>query len=87
MRAWRLIPNKKIVLDKKNCHGTEKSEVIASCKEMPVIRVNKVVDKKRIIGKRVQGGKRRSSPRFITSYRPISWWGSISRPVTPQAIT
>jgi hypothetical protein len=35
---------------------TEKSEAIAMCKEMPVIPVYKVVDKKRIIGK---GGPRR----------------------------
>jgi hypothetical protein len=32
-------------------HSTEKSEAIAPCKEMPVIPVNKLVDKKRIIGK------------------------------------
>jgi ribosomal protein S25 len=32
---------------------TEKSEGIATCKEMPVIMINKVVDKRRIIGKRV----------------------------------
>jgi hypothetical protein len=31
---------------------TENSEVIATCKEMSVIPVNKVVDKKRIIVKR-----------------------------------
>jgi hypothetical protein len=35
------------------CHATEKSEVIPTCKEMPVILVNQVVDKKRIIGKRM----------------------------------
>jgi hypothetical protein len=36
------------------CHATEKSigKAIAPCKEMPVIPVNKVVDEKRIIGKR-----------------------------------
>jgi hypothetical protein len=32
--------------------GTEKSEFIATCKELPVIPVNKVVHKKRIIGKK-----------------------------------
>jgi hypothetical protein len=31
---------------------TEKSEAVAQCKEMPVILVNKVVDGKRIVGKR-----------------------------------
>jgi hypothetical protein len=30
---------------------TEKTDAIAMCKEMPVIPVNKAVDKKRIIGK------------------------------------
>jgi hypothetical protein len=34
------------------CHATEKSEAITMCKEMPVIPVNKVVDKKRKIGKK-----------------------------------
>jgi hypothetical protein len=33
------------------CHATEKSEAIALCKEMPVIPLNKVAEKKRIIGK------------------------------------
>jgi hypothetical protein len=52
IRAYSLIHNKKtIVLFKKNCHATEKSEAFAMCKEMPVIPTNKVVDKKRIIGK------------------------------------
>jgi hypothetical protein len=37
------------------------SEAIAQCKEMPVIQVNKVVDKKRIIGKR--GLRRRRGSR------------------------
>jgi hypothetical protein len=32
------------------------SEAISQCKEMPVIPVNKVVDKKRIIRKGGQGG-------------------------------
>jgi hypothetical protein len=32
------------------CHATEKSEAIATRKEMPVIPGNKVVDKKRILG-------------------------------------
>jgi hypothetical protein len=38
---------------------TEKSEATAMYKEMPVIPVNKVVDKKRIIGKRraEEGGR------------------------------
>jgi ligand-binding sensor protein len=35
-----------------NSPVTEKSEAIAPCKEMLVILVNKVVDKKTIIGKR-----------------------------------
>jgi hypothetical protein len=34
-----------------NCHTTEKSEAIAQWKEMLVVLVNKVVDKKRIIEK------------------------------------
>jgi hypothetical protein len=45
-----------------NCHATEKSEDIAACKELPVIPGNKVVYKRRIIGKRMadeaQSGKR-----------------------------
>jgi hypothetical protein len=43
------------------------SEDIAMCKEMPVIPVNKVVDKKRIIGKRRAKEEERhrgSVPRF-----------------------
>jgi hypothetical protein len=32
--------------------ATKKSEAIVACKNLPVILVNKVVDKKRIIGKR-----------------------------------
>jgi hypothetical protein len=47
--AWSLIHNKKtIVLFERHCHATEKSEAIAHCmcKEMPVILVNKVVDRK-----------------------------------------
>jgi hypothetical protein len=50
-----LIRNEKpIVLFERHCHATEKSEAIAHCmcKEMPVIPVNKVVDRKRIIGKK-----------------------------------
>jgi hypothetical protein len=43
---------KPTVLCEKNCHVTEESETIATCKEMLVIPVNKEVDKKRIIGKR-----------------------------------
>jgi hypothetical protein len=39
-----------------NCHEAEKSEAIAKCKVMPNISVNKVMDKKRFIGK---GGPRR----------------------------
>jgi hypothetical protein len=39
--------------------ATEKSEAIAMCKETPVIPVNKVVDKKRIIGKK-EGLRRRN---------------------------
>jgi hypothetical protein len=31
------------------CHATEKSEAIATCKEMPVILVIRVVDKKTIL--------------------------------------
>jgi hypothetical protein len=31
---------------------TEKSEAVATCKEMPVILVYKAVDNKRIIGKK-----------------------------------
>jgi hypothetical protein len=34
------------VLFEKNYHATDKSEAIAMCKEMPVIPVNKAVDKK-----------------------------------------
>jgi hypothetical protein len=34
-----------------NNHTTEKSEAEATCKKMPVIPVNKVVDEKTIIGK------------------------------------
>jgi hypothetical protein len=42
-----MIRNKKpILLFERNCHVHEKSEAIASCKEMPVTPVNKVVDKK-----------------------------------------
>jgi hypothetical protein len=39
---------KPIVLFERHCHATEKSEAIAHCmcKEMPVIPVNKVVDRK-----------------------------------------
>jgi hypothetical protein len=41
-----------MVLFERHCHGIEKSEAIASCKEMPVIPVNKVMDPKRVIGKK-----------------------------------
>jgi hypothetical protein len=41
-----------------NCHVTEKSEAIVhTCKKMPAIPVNRVADKKRMIGK--NGGPRR----------------------------
>jgi hypothetical protein len=36
-----------------NCHAAEKSEAIATCKEMPVMPFNKEVDKK----KNVKGGQ------------------------------
>jgi hypothetical protein len=42
-----------------------KSEAIALCKEMPVIPVNRAVDKKRIIGKR-----RLRKRRDTRGYRP-----------------
>jgi hypothetical protein len=38
------------------CFATEKSEAIVQWKEMPFIPVNKVADKKIIIGKGDQGG-------------------------------
>jgi hypothetical protein len=50
VRAWSGILNeKRIVLEKKNCRSTEKSQAIAYgavalCKNMPAILVNKVVD-------------------------------------------
>jgi hypothetical protein len=49
--AWSLILKNDCSL-RVNCHATEKSEAIATCKEMTVIPVNEVVDKTRIIGKR-----------------------------------
>jgi hypothetical protein len=47
--GWSLIRNEKpIVLFERHCHATEKSEAIAHCmcKELPVIPVNKVVNRK-----------------------------------------
>jgi hypothetical protein len=35
-----------------NWEATEKSEAFATCKEMPVIPVNRVVDKKIIMGRK-----------------------------------
>jgi hypothetical protein len=45
------LPNTNCSL-RENCSVTDNSEVIAMCKEMPVILVIKVVDKKRIYRKR-----------------------------------
>jgi hypothetical protein len=42
-------------------YGTESAEVIAHCKEMPVILVNKVVDEKSMIGKRELWRRRRGT--------------------------
>jgi hypothetical protein len=50
-----LIRNKKIL------HATEKSEAIACCKEMPFIPVNRVVDRKRMIGKNAVQRRRRGT--------------------------
>jgi hypothetical protein len=48
--AWSLIHNKNNCALRENCHVTEvRGHCI--CKEMPVIPVNRVADKKRIIGK------------------------------------
>jgi hypothetical protein len=41
------------------CHTNEKLEVITRCKEMPVIPDIKVVDEKRMIGKRWLRRRRR----------------------------
>jgi hypothetical protein len=47
-RAWSLIHNEKNNCSgQENCHATEKSQAIVTCKEMQVIPVNKVVDMKR----------------------------------------
>jgi hypothetical protein len=43
---------KPIVLFERHCHAAEKSRGHCMCKEMPVILVNKVVDPKKIIGKK-----------------------------------
>jgi hypothetical protein len=36
----------------RNCHAAENLEATATCKEMPVIPVNNVMDNRRIVGKR-----------------------------------
>jgi hypothetical protein len=48
----KLLNYRYLVTLPKLCHATEKSEAIAKGKKMPVIPVIKVVDKKRIIGKK-----------------------------------
>jgi hypothetical protein len=41
------------------CHATERSEATATCKEMPAIPVNKVVDIKTILERKEgQGGRK-----------------------------
>jgi hypothetical protein len=57
------------------------------CKEMPVIPVNKVVDPKRIIGKKVSQNKifKLENGVFyvLTAIIDIPWLDSISRTITP----
>jgi hypothetical protein len=53
---WAIFSQTHLVTLLKNGSTTDKSEAIALCKEMPVIRVNQVVDKKKKFGKRGFGG-------------------------------